>query len=134
MPCDKLNLTFVLLLNSLRKKRQNAWQASHFFLFLNSFDHSIKHDHSCKILYVCFLLYQTVISYSDSMKLRSAAMLKTMRNALLREQVDQKRNLPVVKKKLGQVSQQSKKKKVASRKAAKNARRYVKPVLSSNSR
>ena len=68
------------------------------------------------------------------MKLRSAAMLKTMRNALLREQVDQKRNMPVVKKKLGQVSQQSKKKKIASRKAAKNARRYVKPVLSSHSK
>ena len=96
--------------------------------------HLIKHDHSCKILYVCFLFYQTVLSYTDSMKLRSAAMLKTMRNALLREQVDQKRNLPVVKKKLGQVSQQSKKKKIASRKAAKNARRYVKPVLSGHSK
>ena len=71
-----------------------------------------------------FYFYQPVIPHTNSTKIGSAAKLKSLSTSLLQLNVAQKTTYYEMKK-AKQVSSQSKKRKVASRKAAKKARRYV---------
>ena len=79
-------------------------------------------------LFLCFLFYGPVISYTDAAKIKKTQALST---AMLRMK-DELDRLAIYgsrkKKPAQQVSNLSKKKKAANRKAAKKARRYVYPV------
>ena len=54
MSYNKLNLTFVLLCNSLRKIDKCSTSLAFYRLAITRLIKSIKHEHSCKILYISY--------------------------------------------------------------------------------
>ena len=73
---------------------------------------------------VSYIFDQTVISHADASKYRSTVALKAITKRFLKTNEAQTKKM-VIKKKPTQGSTLNKKKKTASRKAAKKARKYV---------